>query len=284
LFGYTRDAYYKAKSRQKNCALDCITVLDLAITEKALLKNSGIKKIYHRIKPQLIKLGIKMGRDKFYALMKANGLLIQKKKFNKPKTDSKHAFFKYKNLIKDLNITKANQVWVSDITYIKVNNKWHYLTLIMDLFSRKIIGYAFSSGMSVEETTAPAMKMALKFKDNNKPLNTILHSDRGLQYCAPLFTKKFDKDFDFSNTQGGDPYENAVADCKFPMKLGKRVNGILKYEFDLKDNFKNMAIAKKEIDKAIHIYNSIRPHWSLDLKTPDEVFFENINSTIPMTQ
>ena len=170
---------------------------------------------------------------------------------------------KYDNLIKDLNVYHRNQVWVSDITYIRVNNNWTYLTLITDLFSRKIVGYSFSKTMRTEDTTIPATRMALNVKTDSK--KTILHSDRGRQYCMPIFTNVFKKKITFSNTKNGDPYENAVAE---------RINGILKYEFELKDNFKNFKLAESEIKKAVSLYNSTRPHWSLDLKTPDEVFFE----------
>ena len=263
----TRDAYYKAKYRERDKALDCLAVLKIVIREKAILKHSGAKKIYSILKNEIKDMGIKMGRDKFFRLLKDNGLTCKRKRYKKPKTDSNHPFMKYGNLIKDLDIFKVNQVWVSDITYIRVADKWNYLTLITDLYSRKIVGYSFSKGMSVEETTLPAIKKAFKFKKDAE--KTILHSDRGVQYCMPKFTKKVKERITFSNTQGGDPYENAVAE---------RLNGILKYEFELKDNFKNFKLAMNETDKAIFLYNSKRPHWSLDLKTPDQVFFGNIPS------
>jgi len=268
LLGFTRDAYYKAVKRQTEVLHRDWEVLKLVIRERAILRHSGAKKLHTTLKNEIAELGIKMGRDKFYNLLKDNGLTIKRKKYKKPKTDSNHPFMKYENLVKELEVIEINQVWVSDITYIRVAGKWCYLTLITDLFSRKIIGHAFSKGMTVEETTAPAIKKALKFKTKDK--NTILHSDRGLQYCAPLFTDKLKgKNITFSNTQGGDPYENAVAE---------RLNGILKYEFDLKDNFKNFKLAKCEIEKAISLYNSKRLHWSLNLKTPDQVFFLNTTS------
>lgn len=265
MFGLSRDFYYKRISRAKDYALDCLHVLKLVIREKAILKNSGAKKMYHLLKPEIKAAGIKIGRDKFFNLLKENGLTIKRKRYKKPKTASKHYFFKYDNLIKDLDVYRPNQVWVSDITYIRVNGKWNYLTLITDLFSRRIVGYAFAKGMAVEDTTEPALKMALKTKFDEE--KTILHSDRGLQYCAPLFTDKFEEKIKFSNAQKGDPYENAVAE---------RLNGILKYEFELKDNFKNFKLAETEIKKAVSLYNSKRPHWTLDLKTPDKVFFDNL--------
>lgn len=214
------------------------------------------------MKPKLDQQSIKIGRDKFLKLLKTNGLLQNKKKYKKPITQSDHPFRKHKNLLKGTIIMHPDQVYVSDITYIRVDNEWNYLTLIMDLFSRKIMGYKLSKGMKVEQTTRPAMDMALKYRKHQN--QTILHSDRGFQYCNPSFVEKNNEyNITPSMTNNGDPYENAAAE---------RLNGILKYEFGLKDHFKNFEIASKEVDKAIKIYNQYRKHWSLDLKTPDEVY------------
>lgn len=237
-------------------------VLSLVKAAKAVLDTEGAKKLYHRLKPQFSEKNIKMGRDKFLKLLKVNDLLQKKKKFKPPKTDSDHPFRKHKNLIKELIVNMPDQVYVSDITYIRVNGEWNYLTLIMDLFSRKIMGYQFSTGMKVNQTTLPAIKMAIKNRQNDQL--TILHSDRGFQYCNPSFVKANAK-FNIipSMTNNGDPYENAHAE---------RLNGILKYEFHLKEHFPDFNTAKKEIDNAIKIYNEHRLHWSLGLATPNFVY------------
>lgn len=183
-----------------------------------------------------------------------------------PKTDSNHPFRKHKNLIKDLLIQYVNQVWVSDITYIKVNDKWHYLTLVTDVFSRKIVGYSFSKTMTVQDTTATAVDMAIKNRKNQT--KTILHSDRGIQYCNPNFIKAIaKKKVSPSMAEKGNPYENAIAE---------RMNGILKYEFGLRFKFKDFLTAKNEIDKAVKLYNNKRPHWSLNLNTPNEVYSQSL--------
>lgn len=207
-------------------------------------------------------LGIKMGRDKFLGVLRLNGLLKKKKRYSKPKTDSDHPFRKWKNKLKDLKEIKVDEVYVSDITYIRVGGDWNYLTLIMDLYSRKIMGYELSRGMKVSETTEPAMKMALKNRKHRK--ETILHSDRGFQYCNTNFVERNKKQGIIpSMTENSDPYENAVAE---------RLNGILKYEFHLRYNFKNYEIAKTEVSKAVKLYNGYRTHWSLKLKTPNYVY------------
>jgi transposase InsO family protein len=237
-------------------------IVPLVKEKKAILQKEGGKKLYFRLKPEFIKLNIKIGRDKFLNLLRVNGLLQKKKKFKMPGTDSNHPFRKHKNLIKGAKIFKPDQVYVSDITYIKVNGQWNYLTLIMDLFSRKIMGYNFADGMKVNQTTLPAMEMALKNRKSKS--QTILHSDRGLQYCNPKFVSaNAKKNITPSMTNNGDPYENAAAE---------RLNGILKYEFNLKESFPSFDMAKKHVDEAVNLYNQYRTHWRLNLKTPDFVY------------
>lgn len=262
MLGYKRSAYYKAKSRAGQKAIDSDSVLILVQREREILPEIGGKKLYYKLKSELRELEIKIGRDSFLKLLKNNGLLRVKKRYRKPVTDSKHPFRKHKNMIKDLQITRSDQVWVSDITYIRVSGKWHYLTLVTDVYSRKIVGYSFSEGMSVAETTEAAMKMA--FRGRDKTGQTILHSDRGIQYCNPNFVNRMNKrGIVTSMGERGNPYENAIAE---------RVNGILKYEFGLRYELKNFEVAKAEVTKAIKLYNNKRPHWSLNLQTPDEVY------------
>ena len=224
------------------------------------------------LKQELQELGIKIGRDKFLNLLRGNGLLKKRKKYRKPVTDSKHPFRKYKNLIKELLIDRSDQVWVSDITYIRVGGRWNYLTLVTDVYSRKIVGYSLSEGMSVEETTIKAMKMAFRVRDKTR--QTILHSDRGIQYCNPSFVKWTNKQgIRTSMGERGNPYDNAIAE---------RMNGILKYEFGLSYEFKNYELAKAETAKAVKLYNDKRPHWSLELKTPNQVY-QNENKEVSLS-
>lgn len=262
MLGKSRDFYYKTQSRSCKKALEEHKIIPLVKQKKAILQKEGGKKLYFRLKPEFIKLNIKIGRDKFLKLLRTNGLLQKKKKFKKPGTDSNHPFRKHKNLIKGTKVYKPDQVYVSDITYIRVDDQWNYLTLIMDLFSRKIMGYNLSVGMKINQTTLPAIKMALKNKASKG--QTILHSDRGFQYCNPNFVESNSKkNITPSMTNKGNPYENAAAE---------RLNGILKYEFNLKDHFNSFQSAKRQVDSAIKLYNQYRTHWSLNLKTPNFVY------------
>lgn len=206
-------------------------------------------------------LNIKMGRDKFFRFLRTHNLLIPRTKRYFITTNSKHHFYKYKNLIKDKIPTRPEQVWVSDITYIKTDKGYNYLALVTDAYSKQIMGYKLDNHMRTE-LCLEALKMAIK---NRKYPNQKLihHSDRGIQYCNPTYTEyAIQHKIDLSMTEQYDPYENAIAE---------RINRTLKYEYGLKQTIKNTKLAQKIAKKAVYIYNNLRPHLSLDLKTPTYV-------------
>jgi putative transposase len=215
--------------------------------------------VYLDIKNELQNQNIKIGRDKFFKIMKDNNMLVKKTRRFHITTDSKHMFFKSPNRLKDITPTHAEQVWVSDITYIKLEKNHAYLALVTDVYSKKIMGYKLDTNMRAT-LVKDALKMALKNRiyDN---MGIIHHSDRGIQYCAPEFTEFAQKNgLILSTTQQYDPYENAVAE---------RVNGILKYEFGFKRTLPTLAIAQKMLREAVKIYNHERRHCSLEMETPD---------------
>jgi transposase InsO family protein len=205
-----------------------------------------------------------MGRDALFNLLRRYGILIRRNKRFHITTDSNHYFYKSPNLIKDLDITHSEQVFVCDITYISIDDGHAYLALITDAYSKKIMGWYIDDNMKVS-----LVKEALNMANKNrifKHKNIIHHSDRGIQYCCPdysTFAEK--KGFILSTTQKYDPYENAIAE---------RINGILKYEFGLKGTLANITIARKMIAQAVLIYNNERLHWSLNLKTPQQVHLQ----------
>ncbi len=228
---------------------------------KAQLPYSGVRKMYVMLKPELEKIAIKIGRDGLFAIVKSMGLLIKRKRYGKKTTDSNHAYKKHPNLLKEMEVTKPNQVFVSDITYISCAQKHLYLSLITDMYSRKIVGYELSDNL---RATGPikAMKMALKGVE--KPAGLIHHSDRGVQYCCKEYISILEKaNIKISMTEENHVYENALAE---------RVNGILKWEFGLKERFKNKEEANRVLSEAIYLYNKVRPHLSLNYNTPDKVY------------
>ncbi|RED44314.1 transposase InsO family protein [Seonamhaeicola aphaedonensis] len=220
------------------------------------------------MKEELNKRNIKIGRDKFFTVLRSHKLLVRKTKQFHITTNSKHHFYKYRNLVKDKVPTRPEQLWVSDITYIKTQNGHNYLALVTDAYSKKIMGYKLDNHMKTE-LCLEALKMAIK---NRKypDQKLIHHSDRGFQYCNPAYSKFAEENsITLSMTEQYDPYENAVAE---------RINKTLKYEYGLKQTIKDTKLAQKMTKKAIFIYNNLRTHWSLNLNTPMQVHL-NKNTT-----
>ena len=260
-FGISKQAYYQRLKRNATKEKQHKVVLELIRKVRRRMPKTGVRKLYKHIKKELVKNDIKMGRDALFSLLGSYGLLVKKTKRFHITTNSNHFFYKSPNLIKDLEITHAEQVVVCDITYIKTDEGHAYLALATDAYSKKILGWSLDDNMRVslvKETLEMAYKNLIY---NHKHI--IHHSDRGMQYCCPdysAFAEK--KNFVLSTTQQHDPYENAIAE---------RINGILKYEFGLINTIKNIKIGQKMIKQAVEIYNNERLHWSLDLKTPQEV-------------
>ena len=203
---------------------------------------------------------IKVGRDTLFNVLRKHQMLTLRKKYSSRTTYSLHRFYKYKNIIKDVQVTRPNQVWVSDITYIRTVKGFCYLALITDMHSRKIIGYDLSDSLELNGCVR-ALKKAIYQAKNIKEL--IHHSDRGIQYCSNVYTQILKRNkIGISMTEENHCYENAMAE---------RVNGILKDEFYLDQTFTDVAHAKRATKNAINLYNEIRLHLSLDFKTPNYV-------------
>ena len=224
------------------------------------LPREGGRKLYKSILPDLISNNINIGRDKLFDLLRENKLLVRPKKRYVHTTNSRHRFRKYPNLIKEMKITKPNQVWVSDITYISLFKGHCYLALVTDAYSRKIVGYDISDSLELE-CCLRALKRALRQLSADHKL--IHHSDRGVQYCSYAYVNLLKKNkARISMTEENHCYENAIAE---------RVNGILKDEFYLDQSFINIKEAKCSGKSAINLYNHRRLHLSLNYKTPDMV-------------
>jgi len=210
---------------------------------------------------EFINANLKVGRDTLFNVLRKHNMLTLRKKYSARTTNSYHRFYKYNNIIKDVNVTRPNQVWVSDITYIRTVKGFCYLALITDMHSRKIVGYDLSDSLELNGCVR-ALKKAIYQAKNIKQL--IHHSDRGIQYCSNVYTQILKrKKIDISMTEENHCYENALAE---------RVNGILKDEFYLDQTFANTAHAKRATKNAINLYNEIRLHLSLDFKTPNMVY------------
>lgn len=220
----------------------------------------GARKTLKVLSPGLEKIGIQIGRDKFFDLLRVNRLLVKRRRNYAVTTQSYHHFKVYRNLIKGWQPCKPGQLWVSDITYMRTVNGFVYLFLITDAFSRKVVGWHLSDSLAIEGALK-ALKMALRQSKSTKGL--IHHSDRGIQYCCKDYIKQLNQnDISISMAAAGDCYENAVAE---------RVNGILKDEYSLDSIFQSYNNAYKATASAIKLYNDYRPHWSLGLNIPSMV-------------
>lgn len=260
LFGKTRQAHYATKWRAQETRLEHAIVLELVSEIRMSMPRIGTPKLSFMLKEPFKKHNIKMGRAGLNDLLSAHGMLVRKKRRKPKTTDSNHWYRRYQNLIEGSTIIQPNQVWVSDITYICIKDRFAYLSLITDAYSRKILGYYLCESL---ESVGPlkALKMALETIQGSydRPIH---HSDRGVQYCCNEYTSTLmDNGILISMTQKGDPYENAIAE---------RVNGILKSEFAVGIVFLNSQQASVAIDESIVTYNQIRPHASCEYLTPEQ--------------
>ena len=263
LFGVDRQVYYRKKKRRRKKQSNASQVVSMVMEIRKTMPRLGARKLYFLLENHLVEL--KIGRDKFLDILRANHLLIVPKRAYQVTTNSHHRFRKHPNYILDLEINRPEQVWVSDITYIGKRDNPFYLSLITDAYSKKIVGYNVADNMNVESTLI-ALQNALKQREN-RVLPLIHHSDRGLQYCANTYQNLLlKKKIKCSMTQNSDPYENAVAE---------RVNGILKQEFYIDKFNKSLAITKNLVKDAIEIYNTKRPHYSNYMLTPNQMHRQN---------
>lgn len=260
-FGLHRDAYYKYKKRHKRTLEVEKQVIQLVNHERLVQPRVGTRKLLAALHITFNHLGLKVGRDELYRILRKYDMLVKRKRAFCKTTDSYHRFLKYNNLIKDMQITRPNQVWVSDITYIRTYTGFCYLALITDLCSRKIVGYDISNSLELAGCMR-ALKMALA--KARPAAGLVHHSDRGIQYCSNQYVSMLKKrKIKISMTEENHCYENAIAE---------RVNGILKDEFYLDQSFECLDHAKRATKSAINIYNNKRLHLSLGLKTPEMVF------------
>jgi transposase InsO family protein len=226
----------------------------------------GTRKLYHILKAEFQAKGIKAGRDKLFEILRNNQMLITRRRRYIQTTNSKHWLKKYPNLIKGLEIDRPEKLWVSDITYIRTEEGFSYLTMITDAYSIKIVGYNTSRSLGTEGTIE-ALKMAIKNRCSKGEL--IHHSDRGLQYCSKEYVELLEKNqIRISMTEGSDPYENAIAE---------RMNRTIKEEFLITEKIRDHELLKKTVAESIDIYNAERPHLSCGMLYPAIVHEQIIN-------
>ena len=211
----------------------------------------SVRVIYHKVRPR------HMGRDVFEALCHGHGLKVEVKR-NHARTTNSLGVTRFDNLVAGLELTGVNQAWASDITYYPVNGRFFYITFILDLYSRYIVGYSVSEGLMTAETTIPALDMALRENKGRRLEGLILHSDGGGQYYSKQLLK-ITQGQKIRNSMGKEVYENAHAE---------RLNGIIKNDYLHRYAPQCYDTLKLMLKKAVRLYNHERPHQSLKMQTP----------------
>ena len=270
LFGVSRSAYYRwVKSGVSQRRQEADTELIRLIREIVLRHRwrYGSPRVRQELR---IAYGKRVSLKKVARLMRENGLNARRKGKFIPTTDSKHSLPVCENLLnRDFHAERGGQKWVSDITYLRNIGGWVYLTLILDLYDRKVIGWALSSGLKAEETTIPALRMAVKNRTPQKDL--IFHSDRGVQYCAQAFRGLLHElcpGVLQSMSRKGNCWDNACAETLFKT---------LKRELEALDGKHSAAEVRQEVFMYIEsYYNRIRMHSVLDYVAPNMFYLDKV--------
>lgn len=261
--GFTRQAYYRVRKDRKRQLIDEELVVEEVKSKRQQHPRMGTRKLHHELKDKLEGLGIDIGRDRLFEVLRDKGLLVEPKRRWVQTTDSRHILPLYRNLLQKKKPTGAHQVLVADITYIRTDEDWLYLSLITDLYSRKIVGWNLADNLNACESVK-ALKMAMEqVPAHCRPIH---HSDRGSQYCCHEYVEALnEKGWSISMTEVNHCAENCYAE---------RVNGIVKNEYNLDLGFRNRAQALLAVEQSIYLYNEERPHDSLGKRKPSEVHKE----------
>jgi len=270
LLGVSRQALYQHEWRREALSNEAELIIQQVIAIRQGHPVIGTRKLYVMLQPFIAEHHIKIGRDGLFNLLSAHGLQVRRRKRKITTTQSWHRFHKYPNLIKGMQLTGINQLWVSDITYYKTGKNFVYLSFVSDAYSHKIIGFHAADSLEAIHSLK-ALKMAIKGVAEITKYTIIHHSDRGVQYCSDDYVKLLqDENIAISMTQSGDPLENAVAE---------RVNGIIKEEYLTHYVYKTKKEVEQRLQVAVELYNTQRPHMSCSMQTPQTVHTNNLPVT-----
>ena len=264
LFGKSKQAFYK---HDEQCALmrsaARVFAIEYAESIRQFDPGMGITKIWEMYRQEFRFEDEILGRDAFVDLLVDAGMKVRLKVRKPRTTDSSHGLPTFPNIIKDFIPDAPDQLWVSDITYITIylpNGDYYfcYLSLILDAYSKEIVGWSVGDSLKTEHPVA-ALKMALK-RIEGKKHTLIHHSDRGTQYASLEYVKILrDNDIRISMTETGDPKDNAQAE---------RINNTMKNELLKGKVFTSIEEVISSVSKAVDFYNNRRPHMSINNMTP----------------
>jgi putative transposase len=259
--GITRQNYYARRKARERHAVDAALITELVQAERRVQPRLGTRKLRVVLQGALAKAGVAVGRDRFFAVLRRGGLLLAPLPKEYPRTtDSYHCLPVFANLVKELVVSRPNEVWVSDLTYLRTEEGFLYLALVTDKFSRKIVGYHCGDTLAAVGCVQ-ALGMALK--DLPAGVHPIHHSDQGSQYCCHEYVQALGlRGLTISMTVADHCAENALAE---------RMNGILKGEYGLGQKLKTKAQGRQLTEQGVRLYNTRRPHTALQYRIPAEV-------------
>lgn len=261
--GMSAQNYYAMRRDRQRRQFDEDLIVELVKEQRRLHPRIGTRKLLVLLRPELEEAGIQIGRDRLFELLGERELLVARKRTWPKTTNSRHSLPVFRNLISDGEVNGANQVWVSDLTYIRTEEGFMYAAVIMDRFSRKIVGAHIGDSLEAQGCIK-ALEMALA--DLPGECFPIHHSDRGSQYCCHEYVQRLQqRGLPISMTEENHCYENAHAE---------RVIGILKGEYEMDATFRSKRQARESFYQAIDLYNSCRPHLSLNYAVPEQVHRE----------
>lgn len=261
--GTSKQNFHQRLQRSKRQQEEVFLLVELIKQIRKEHPTMNSRSMYYKINPVFV------GRDKFELICKECGFQVAKRKNFRRTTDSS-GVIRFDNLLENLEITEIDQVWSSDITYFEIEGMFYYLTFIIDNYSRRIIGHHASSRLLTEQTTLPALRMAIKTRENCIKEGLIFHSDGGGQYYDDNFLALTRK------------YKMVNSMCKAAWENGKaeRVNGIIKNNYLEHWNIKTPKQLFEKVDRAVSLYNEDKPHSKLGKLTPIQ-FEEKICKLAP---
>ena len=258
--GMSRQNYYETRRKREREGIEEEAVLALVKRERREQPRLGVRKLTAMLGGELGELGIELGRDRWFGVMRRAGLLVKAKGRKKRTTQSRHSLAVYRNLVKGKRIGESHEVWVSDLTYLRTREGFVYAAVVMDAWSRKIVGWHVGDSLESEGCQVALGKALEQLPEGRKPIH---HSDRGSQYCCHEYVEKLrERGLGISMTEELHCYENAAAE---------RVIGILKGEYELDGEFGSKEGVKKAFEEAVRQYNHRRPHERLEYRVPAEV-------------
>ena len=254
--GYSKQAIHQYIGRSNRYKEEVFHIVELIRQIRDDHPTMCCRAMYYKINPSYI------GRDKFEAICRDHGFTSKRTKAKHKTTDSS-GVIRFDNLLNDKKLTDSDQAWSSDITYYEIDGSFYYITFILDCYSRRILGHNVSNRLLTKQTTLPSIRMAVKTRKNQIRQGIIFHSDGGGQYYADEFLS-FTEQYHFQNSMCKHAYENGKAE---------RVNGVIKNNYLKHWSINNLSDLVKGVDRAVNLYNTDKPHSSLQRLTPME--FEN---------